>query len=148
MDSIINEARGIIYFNQSFAGTCTGGNVIRQVQIGSLPCAKPQMDAMREVNQRIQALAPVINTQSYQYSFGVNLDTMLKTYKDSAYIFAMISGAAGSQPGNRTFTLPPRLRGATSVQVLNENRTIPVVKGKFTDKFAHEYTYHIYRVTM
>ena len=109
MDSIINEARGIIYFNQSFAGTCTGGNVIRQVQIGSLPCAKPQMDAMREVNQRIQALAPVINTQSYQYSFGVNLDTMLKTYKDSAYIFAMISGAAGCSPA----TAPSRFRHAS-----------------------------------
>ena len=149
MDSIINEARGIIYFNQSFAGNCTGGNVIRQVQIGSLPCAIPQLDAMREANQRIQALAPVINTQSYQYSFGVNLDTMLKTYNGSAYIFAMISGAASSQPGNRTFALPPRLKGATSVQVLNENRTIPVDDGKFTDNFAtHEYTYHIYKVTM
>ena len=148
MDSIINEARGILYFNQSFAGTCTGGNIIRQVQTGSLPCAQPQMDAMKEVNQRIQALAPVINTQSYQYSFGANLDTMLKTYQGSAYIFAMISGAASSQPGQRTFTLPPALAHATRVQVLFENRTIPVVNGQFTDNFAHEYTYHIYKVTM
>ena len=148
MDSIINEARGIIYFNQSFAGTCTGGNVIRQTQIGSLPCAKPQMDAMKEVNQRILALAPAINTQSYRYSFGANLDTMLKTYKGSAYIFAMVSGAAGSRPGDRTFTLPPRLMNAANVQVLNENRTISVSNGRFTDYFPHEYTYHIYKVTM
>lgn len=148
MDSIINEARGILYFNQSFAGTCTGSNVIRQVQVGSLPCAQPQMNAMKQVDQRIQALAPVINTQSYQYSFGPNLDTMLKTYQGSAYIFAMISGAASSQPGQRTFTLPPGLAQATSVKVLFENRTIPVVNGKFTDNFAHEYTYHIYKVVM
>ncbi len=148
MDSIINEARGILYFNQSFAGTCTGGNIIRQVQTGSLPCAQAQMDALKEVNQRIEALAPVINTQSYRYSFGANLDTMLKTYRGSAYIFAMISGAASSQPGSRTFKLPHALAGATSVQVLNENRMIPVVNGQFTDKFAHEYTYHIYKVKM
>jgi hypothetical protein len=148
MDSIINEARGIMYFNQSFAGTCTGGNVLRQVQIGSLPCAQAQMDAMKEVNQRIKALAPVINTQSYQYSFGANLDTMLKTYRGSAYIFAMVSGAASSWPGQRTFTLPPALAHATRVQVLFENRTIPVVNGQFTDDFAHEYSYHIYKVTM
>ena len=148
MDSIINEARGIVYFNQSLAGTCQGGNVIRQVQIGSSPCARSQMDAMKQVNQRIKALAPVINTQSYGYSFGTNLDTMLKAYQGSAYIFAMISGAASSEPGSRTFTLPPRLAGATSVQVLNENRTIPVVNGKFTDNFAHEYTYHIYKIAI
>ena len=147
MDSIINEARGIIYFDQSFAGTCTGGNVIRQVQTGSLPCAQPQMNAMKQVNQRITALASVLNTQSYRYSFGANLDTMLKTYQGSAYIFAMISGAAKSQPGERTFTLPPGLSRATKVQVLFENRTIPVVNGQFTDNFAHEYTYHIYKVT-
>jgi hypothetical protein len=148
MDSIINGATGILYFNQSFAGTCAGGNIIRQVQTGALPCAQPQMDAMREVDQRIKALAPVINTQSYQYSFGSDLDTLLKAYHGSAYIFAMISGAAGSEPGKRTFTLPPALARATSVQVLNENRTIPVVDGQFTDNFPYEYTYHIYKVTM
>jgi hypothetical protein len=148
MDSIINEARGIIYFDESFAGSCQAGNVIRQVQIGARPCAAPQMNAMKEVDQRIKALAPVINTQSYEYTFGTNLDTMLKTYQNSAYIFSMISGAASSAPGRRTFTLPPRLADAASVQVLNENRTIPVVNGKFTDDFAHEYTYHIYKIAI
>jgi hypothetical protein len=148
MDSIINEARGILYFNQSFAGTCKSTNVIRQFGDGALSCAGPQMDAMKQVDAQIKALAPVINTQSYQYSFGSDLDTMLKTYKRSAYIFAMISGAASSEPGERTFTLPPQLARATEVQVLNENRTIPVVDGKFTDDFQDEYTYHIYKVAM
>jgi len=148
IDSIINEARGILYFNQSFAGTCTGGNIIRQVQIGALSCAQPQMNAMRQVDQRIQALAPVINTQSYSYSFGQNLDTMLKAYDNNAYIFSMISGAHASQPGERTFTLPPALAKATSVQVLNENRTIPVTDGRFTDDFAAEYSYHIYKIAI
>lgn len=148
MDSIINEARGILYFNQSFAGTCVGGNVIRQAQDGTLPCARAQMAAMKQVDQRIEALAPVINTQSYRYGFGPNLDTMLKAYRGSAYLFAMISGSAGSEPGARTFTLPPALARATKVQVLFENRTVPVVNGKFTDSFPDEYAYHIYKVVI
>lgn len=148
MDSIINGATGIEYFNQSFDGTCQGGNIIRQVQTGTLPCARPQLDAVKQVDQRILALAPVINTQSYQYAFGPDLDTMLKTYRGSAYIFAMINGAKGSEPGKRTFTLPPALAHAARVQVLNENRTLPVSGGKFTDYFPREYTYHLYKVTM
>jgi hypothetical protein len=148
MDSIINEARGIIYFNQSFAGICKGSNVIRQAQDGSLRCARPQMDAVKQVDQRVESLAPAINTQSYEYDFGSNLDTMLKAYRGSAYIFAMISGAASSMPGTRAFTLPPALARATKVQVMFENRTIPVVNGKFTDRFADEYTYHIYKVVI
>jgi hypothetical protein len=105
------------------------------------------MSAMQGVDNAIQSLAPIINTQSYQYTFGTNLNTMLKWYNGSAYIFAMVSGDASSQPGSRTFTLPSGLAGASSVTVLNENRTLPVGSGTFTDNFAAEYTYHIYKVT-
>lgn len=146
MDSIINEARGILYFNQSYAGTCTSGGVLRSFQSGQT-CAAPQMAAMQEVNKRVLQLAPVINTQSYAYKFGPNLDTMLKWYKGSAYIFAMISGAAASQPGTRTFTLPSGLAGASTVKVLNEARSVTVSGGTFMDNFKAEYTYHIYQVT-
>jgi hypothetical protein len=146
LDSIINEARGIVYFNQSYAGTCTGSNVIRQAQDGALPCARPQLAGLKAVDKVIVQLAPVLNTQSYRYTFGPDLDTMLKAYAGNAYIFAELSGAAGSQPGKRTFTLPPGLAKATSVAVVDENRTLQVVNGKFTDNFSHEYTYHIYKV--
>ena len=73
---------------------------------------------------------------------------MLKSYKNHAYIFAMINGAASSNPGERTFTLPAALSAAKDVEVLNENRVISVKNGKFTDDFSHEYTYHIYRVAI
>lgn len=149
MNSIVHEARGIMYFNQSFSGTCQGGGILRQSQYGGDNfCAKPQMEAMKQVNLLIKDLAPVINTQSYQWDFGANLDTMLKTYNDSAYIFSMISGDASSQPGNRTFSLPPDLANARSIEVVNEGRSIPVTNGQFTDNFAAEYTYHIYKVAM
>ncbi|MBO1739141.1 DUF4082 domain-containing protein [Leifsonia sp. TF02-11] len=147
MNSIIHEARGIVYFNQSFTGTCVSGNLLRTVQVDPKGCAAANANAMKQVNTVIQSLAPVLNTQSYKYSFGPNLDTMLK-YKDgSAYVFSMISGDQNSSPGSRTFALPPALAGATSVQVLNENRTIPVVNGSFTDTFAQESDFHVYKIT-
>ena len=90
-------------------------------------------------------LAPVINTQSYKYSFGAGLDTMLKTYNGSAYVFSMVDGA--STPGSRTFTLPGGITGS-QVEVVGENRTIQISGGKFTDGFASESSYHVYRISL
>lgn len=146
MDSVINEARGIVYFNQSLSGSCQGGSIFRQSQVTPNFCGATQVAAAKEVNNRIHALASVINTQSYKYTFGPGLDTMLKTQNGSAYIFSMIDGS--SKPGSRTFQLPAGVNGK-SVEVLNENRTIPVnSSGSFTDNFAAEYSYHIYKVSL
>ena len=95
----------------------------------------------------LDALAPVLNMPSYDHNFGANLDTMLKWHDGSAYVFSMISGESTSFAGSRTFALPSALAGASSVEVVNENRTIPVSDGTFNDNFQHEYTYHIYRIT-
>ncbi|TAH34156.1 hypothetical protein EYC59_03315 [Candidatus Saccharibacteria bacterium] len=145
--SVINEARGIMWFNSAMptGDPCSVGNVIRTAQYNANFCGKTQVQAMGEVNNQVKALAPVINTQSYQYTFGSNLETMLKWYNGSAYIFAMASN--GSTPGNRTFTLPSGINSASSVTVVDESRTVPVNGGQFTDNFAAEYSYHIYKVT-
>lgn len=146
MNSIINEARGIVYFNQSFTGPCQGGSLFRQSQMEEDFCGAPQVAAARAVNHRIHSLARVLNTQSYAHSFGAGLDTMLKADNGSAYIFAMVDGT--SSPGERTFTLPAGLVG-TSVEVIGEDRTLPVAAdGTFSDTFEHEYSYHIYRLAI
>lgn len=146
MSSVINEARGIVYFNQSFSGSCQASNVFRQSQVNKNFCGAAQVAAAKEVNNRIHALAPVINTQSYQWSFGPGLNTMLKAKDGYAYVFSMIDGS--SKPGSRTFTLPAGVTGK-SVQVVNENRTLTVgANGTFTDTFANEYTYHIYKIAL
>ncbi|OMH23919.1 hypothetical protein BKD30_10855 [Tersicoccus phoenicis] len=145
MASVINEARGIVYFNQSLSGPCQGGSLIRQAQTTSGFCGADQVRAASEVNNQIKSLAPVLNTQSYQYSFGSGLDTMLKSYNGDAYVFAMIDGK--SSPGSRTFRLPSEF-SASSVEVVGENRSIPVSGGVFTDGFANESSYHIYRVKL
>lgn len=144
MSSLINEARGIVYFNQSLSGPCQGGSIFRQSQVTPGFCADPQVDAVRKVDALIRQLAPVLNTQSYAYSFGPGLQTMLKASGGSVYIFAMTDGA--SAPGERTLTLPAEVTGRT-VTVIGENRTIPVGGGRaFRDGFASESSFHIYRV--
>lgn len=144
MNSVINEARGLTYFNQSLTGNCQSGNVIRQAQIrGPSYCGATQIEAMGEVNRFIQSLATVINTQSYQWNFGTGLDTMLKVKDGSAYIFAMTDGGAGQ----RVLTLPAGING-TSVEVVGEGRTLAVSGGKITDNFANEYTYHVYKINL
>ena len=147
MSTIIHEARGLFWFNQSFTGNCQTSNVIRQAQVDpTSTCGKQyrtNIDAMGEVNNLVTSLAPVINTQSYQWNFGDGLDTMLKVKDSAAYIFAMTDGTSGA----RTFTLPAGITGAT-VEVIGESRSLPVAGGTFTDTFAAESTYHVYRIAL
>lgn len=144
MNSLIHEARGIAYFNQSMSGPCQGGNIFRQSQVTENFCGAEQIEAARTINSRVAELAPVLNSQSYEYSFGAGLDTMLKSHDGDAYIFGMLDGE--SRPGERTFTVPPGVRGST-VDVLFEDRTIAVDEsGQFTDTFPDEHSYHVYRI--
>lgn len=148
MSSIINEARGIVWFNAAMnapADKYPVGNVIRQAQVNSNFFGIPQVTAMGEINNQVQSLAPIINTQSYVWNFGSNLETMLKTHNGFAYIFAMC--ANNSSPGSRTFTLPAGITG-TQVQVVDESRNLSISGGAFSDTFAAEYTYHIYKVAL
>lgn len=139
MNSLIHEARGIIYFNHNFGGPCHSQHVLRE------GCGKEVRPAVAEINRRIRKLAPVLNTQSYAHRFGPGLDTMLKYHRGSYYVFAMPGGKTA--PGRRTFTLPRGVRAARA-EVLFENRTVRVDgKGRFTDSFAAEHSHHIYRIT-
>lgn len=144
MSSVINEARGLMWFNQSLTGDCRTSNALRDAQLqGTRFCGYAQMEAMGEVNNLIRSLAKVLNTQSYEWNFGVDLDTMLKIHDDTAYVFAMADGTTGE----RTFNLPSGISG-TSAQVVDEKRSIDIVAGSFSDSFAHEYDYHIYRIRL
>ena len=144
MSSLISEARGLVYFNQSLSGPCQGGNMFRLSQIQSGFCGSDQMQAIQQINSQIVELAPIINSQSYEYTFGPGLSTMLKVRDSIGYIFAMVDGT--STPSDRKFQLPSGIHG-TQVEVLFENRTLPVdTDGSFIDSFDKEYTYHIYKV--
>jgi hypothetical protein len=138
MNSLIHEARGIVYFNHNFGGPCVSQHVLRE------RCGDAARPAVTEVNRRITRLAPVLNTQSYKWRFNPALNTMLKEHDGSYYIFAMPGRTGGT--GAQSLTLPPGL-AATDVEVLFEDRTVPVTDGVFRDTFSQEFSYHIYRVT-
>lgn len=146
MNSLIHEARGIVYFNQSLNGACTGGSLVRQTMVDPEFCAKDQVAAAGEINNRIHDLAPVLNSQTYVHDFGPGLDTMLKVHDGYAYIFSMIDD--DPKPGARVFSVPPELAGRP-IEVLFENRTISQGSdASFTDTFDAEYSYHIYKVEL
>jgi len=136
--SLIHEARGIIYFNHNFGGSCISQHVIRD------NCFPATSAKIAQVNQQVTALAPVLNSQSYVYDANPKLDTMLKGYDGSYYLFAMTSRDTAT--GTYALRLPADLH-RSSVQVVNESRSLPVVNGIFTDTFANEYTYHVYKIT-
>jgi hypothetical protein len=142
-NSIISGAMGIDYFIEDTGfKACQGvGNLIRDT---SCPAAVAATSEIAHVDSQIKDLAPVLNTQSFRYTFNSSLDTMLKYKGGSYYIFAM-PGLNGG-PGSYTLHLPPGL-SASKVDVIDEGRTIPIVNNAFTDSFDQEYTYHIYKIT-
>jgi hypothetical protein len=104
-------------------------------------------DYVSEVNAQVLSLAPVLNTQSYVFDFGASgIDTMLKGKDGYAYIFAGVG--LGGTTGSKTFTLTGSGIAGTTVEVVDESRSINVSGGQFTDSFANEYSYHIYKVAI
>jgi hypothetical protein len=63
---------------------------------------------------------------------------------NGAYIFAATRASESATNIPATFTLANH--NASSVTVVNENRTIPVINGVFTDTFVTAATVHIYQV--
>ena len=147
-NSLIHGARGINYFNHSFSGDCASSHNFRDPVLNARACYAGIRDRAKQVNGQIKQLAPVLNTQSFAYTFDPRLDTMLKKLGDSYYIFAMPSGVkGGSATGHHTLQLPPGMAGS-SAEVLFENRTVPIGGNRqLTDDFAGEFTYHIYKIT-
>lgn len=138
MNSLIHEARGLIYFNHDFGGPCLSQHVLRE------GCGAAVRPTVTKVNQQVAKLAPVLNTESYQWTFNQQLDTMLKAYDGSYYVFAMPGRNGGTGP--QKLTLPPGVSGY-SAEVMFENRTVPVTGGAISDTFAQEFSYHIYKIT-
>ena len=133
--AIIHEARGLAYFQHNNGTTCAFYSLVE--------CDAGRLAGIKVINEEITALAPVLNTQSYEYKFNTTTDTMLKTYDGSVYVFAGIG--LGQSPGTKSFTLPVGVSGAT-VEVVGENRTLAVTGGVFTDTFDNEYSHHTYKV--
>jgi hypothetical protein len=134
--SLIHGAAGIVYFEHNNNGVCGMYSIVE--------CGDELRSRVTAIDAQVTSLARVLNSPSYRWDFGPGLDTSLKAVDGDAYVLAMPGGGAG----RRTLTLPPRLAGATSVEVVDEHRSLPVRSGAFTDTFEAEYSHHVYRVQL
>jgi hypothetical protein len=137
--SIIAGARGIVYFNHSFGGSCPSTSVLRA------GCDPDMTPAVTEVNSQITELAPVLNgpfADGYVIAQGP-AKVMVKRGPDGAwYVFAG-ADTTGTAGADVTFSIA----AGSAVQVLFENRSLTVTDGQFVDTFTDANAVHIYRVT-
>jgi hypothetical protein len=135
--SIIAGARGIIYFNHSFGGPNQTQHALRE------PAYAAVRAAVKSTNQLITQLAPVLNAP-FADGFGrasPSVRTMTKSHDNKYYVFAGSKENVASTP---TFSLSGFDNGTATV--IDENRTIPISNGRFSDRFADGNAIHIYRI--
>jgi hypothetical protein len=138
--ALVHGAAGLQYFCHRFMPTFSETDCLDDA---------PTAAVLADVNGRIRALAPVLNTPSVSNGVTVAssaadipVDVMLKRQGGATYLFAVEMRAGAT---TATFTLRG-LRGAVHVEVLGEGRSPRVVAGSFSDDFTG-YAVHLYRVT-
>jgi hypothetical protein len=137
--SIINGARGIIYFAANFGGPCPAFYIIRDA------CGDSIRGHLTAVNEQIHRLAPVLNApfvDGYAYARTDGpIDLAVKRYNATNYI---IAGSTTSEPSDVTIELS--CGDAQSAEVVDENRKIDIRDNAFRDSFPDGNAVHIYRI--
>lgn len=144
--TIIHEARCISYFSHAFANTPSNpwsSNVLWQS--GGLYDAI--QSRVGQISDHVNQLAPVLNTQSYEWETAPNVASMLKIKDGYAYIFAMAKVETVHSSAARSMRLPFGINGKQA-EVMFESRTIPIRGGAITDSFVDEATHHIYKIKL
>jgi hypothetical protein len=103
------------------------------------------ISSMKAVNMQVTSLARVLNSPSTSGFASVTssnteipIDIMTKNQGAENYIFAV-----AMRPGSTQATFS--IKNGKKVEVLGENRTIKVKKGKFNDDFS-DYGVHLYKI--
>jgi hypothetical protein len=138
--ALIKGATGVVYFCHEF-GQGGGGEA-------ALLKDQEMAQAVGEINQQILSLAPVLNAPTLagaaltvSSNEAVPVEVLVKKHERATYVFA-----AATRQGDTTATITVRgLTGKAEVEVLGENRKVPVVDGKFIDDFKG-YGVHLYRL--
>ncbi|MEX1238865.1 MAG: hypothetical protein WEB30_04080 [Cyclobacteriaceae bacterium] len=135
--ALIHGAKGFGYFCHSFVGKTDDAALLHDAEM---------ILGVKAINEQVTSLAPVLNypdTEGYATvnagNGSVPVDIMTKKDGKVNYIFAV-----AMRDGETTATF--EVKSGKTVEVLGENRTIKIKKGKFSDKFA-DYGVHLYRVT-
>jgi hypothetical protein len=139
---IVHGATGIDYFAHSFLSDGTG-------EYASL-VTRPEIRARAaQVNQKLQNLAPVLNSHSLP---GVSVTStndipvtlLYKMYAGARYVVSQSDGNPQHPlSGNTTATIAVPVQNGTAT-VVDENRTVPIADGNIVDNYG-PYRLHIYR---
>lgn len=134
--ALIHGVRGFDYFCHQF----------KPKFIEAYPLTDPVIkEGLTSINHQIAALARVLNsptTKDYATvtpaNPDVSIDIMTKSSGNGKYIFAV-----GMKEGSTSATFS--VKSGKNVEVLGENRSIKIKKGKFNDDFA-SYGVHLYLI--
>jgi len=137
--ALIHGSMGLIYFVHQFAPDFVEAALLADEEM---------LAAVTEINARIHALAPVLNSLSVPEAATVSsaaaevpVHIMVKRHEGSAYVFAVAMRDGPTRASVKLAELPA---GAV-VEVLDEGRTLELTDGCFADDFAG-YDVHLYRV--
>ena len=137
--SIIHGSMGLIYFVHEWKPRFNESAILSDPEM---------LSAVTEINRQITKLAPVLNSPTVREGVNVTIDNkevpvafMMKRYKGQTYLFAVGMRGGGT---TATFTVHG-LKGANTVEILGENRTILSKDGVFKDRFE-PWDVHLYRI--
>ncbi|WDF34215.1 hypothetical protein PTW37_04630 [Arthrobacter agilis] len=133
--SIINGARGIVYFNHSFGGRCTTQHVLRE------PCGDAVRPWVEKTNRQITALAPVLNSP-FVDGFATSHQEVDIAAKLSDGTFHLLVASTGDGPQRVAIDLA--CGGSRTAVVDGEGRSIPVRDGVLVDEFDDANSVHLY----
>lgn len=139
--SLIHGSRGLIYFVHEFKP--------KFIEAGLLSDSE-MLAGVTAINRQIIDLAPVLNGPTLKDSVSATptnstrcVATMAKKGKGCIYVFAV--GMSGTE-GNAEIEFRVKdLTGKGTVDVLDENRTLPIESGIFKDSME-PWGVHLYRV--
>lgn len=137
--SIIHGARGIVYFNHSFGGSCVSQHVLRDA------CGAGVRPLVTNLNRLLAELAPVLNAPFLDnvVAHGAGVDTAVKVYGGSLYVFA---GAAQPDRQVAQLTMACLSGTTTAASVLQEGRTVTISNGVLSDVFDDGNAVHLYKL--
>jgi hypothetical protein len=156
--ALIAGARGIIWFQHNFGGSCIDFRTIidgSNKESVKYNCQQrpgvtehDMVTTLTKFNSEVDDLTPVLLApfaDGYVSSRN-DVSYTAKYFNQGFYIFAA-SGKPGMPPPSNqlaSFSIPADRN--CQVKVVDENRSIPLKNGVFSDTFANSDSVHIYRV--
>ena len=136
--SLIHGSRGLIYFVHQFKPTFREAALLDDSEM---------LEAVTALNRQITKLAPVLNSppindgialQSENASVPVSFT--VRRYDSATWVFAVCM-RDGDTTAEFALKNDP---GSKTIEVLDENRSIPIQAGRFKDRFG-PWDVHLYR---